>query len=124
MADSSRHLFCPRCGDLLSVQALQRKCTCGTCSFACSIDTFTSVSISSRSGPADWLRRYGVQPVVKERPDLDGEVTHARAVVDDDCPKCGHRGLEFYTLQLRSADEGQTVFYSCPKCKHKFSQNT
>eukprot|EP00958_Prasinococcus_capsulatus_P003454 scaffold314_cov562-Prasinococcus_capsulatus_cf.AAC.1 len=26
-----------------------------------------------------------------------------RATVDDDCPKCGHRGLEYYTMQVREA---------------------
>ena len=43
--------------------------------------------------------------------------------VEECCPKCGHEGLEFYTLQLRSADEGQTVFYECPECAYKYSTN-
>lgn len=51
------------------------------------------------------------------------EVTRERATVDEKCPKCKHKGLNFYTMQLRSADEGQTVFYECPKCNHTFSQN-
>ena len=49
----------------------------------------------------------------------------ARAITREmPCPKCKHPELEYYTMQLRSADEGQTVFYECRKCGHAFSQNT
>ena len=39
------------------------------------------------------------------------------------CPKCDHPELNYYTMQLRSADEGQTVFYECSACNHNFSVN-
>ncbi len=45
--------------------------------------------------------------------------------VDEPCPKCAHPEMSFYTMQLRSADEGSTVFYEClnKACGHKFSVN-
>jgi DNA-directed RNA polymerase I subunit RPA12 len=43
--------------------------------------------------------------------------------VEETCPKCQNPEMDYYTLQLRSADEGQTVFYECKKCGHKFSVN-
>ncbi len=46
-----------------------------------------------------------------------------RAEVEEPCPRCSAPRMEFYTMQMRSADEGQTVFYECKACGHKFSVN-
>lgn len=45
-------------------------------------------------------------------------------VIDRKCPKCGNETMSYATLQLRSADEGQTVFYTCTKCKFKETENS
>jgi DNA-directed RNA polymerase I subunit RPA12 len=46
-----------------------------------------------------------------------------QATVEEDCPKCGHGIARFTTAQLRSADEGSTVFYTCVACGLKWRQN-
>ncbi|KAJ9524574.1 hypothetical protein QJQ45_024159 [Haematococcus lacustris] len=89
----------------------------------------------------DYRRRYNLEPIVKDSADEELAKGRKRAtvrnrssssslwphcldlLVDEPCPKCKHPVLEFYTMQLRSADEGQTVFYECTKCGHKYSQN-
>lgn len=47
-----------------------------------------------------------------------------RATVEEECPKCKHPTMHYWTMQMRSADEGQTVFFECPKCKYLYSTNT
>jgi DNA-directed RNA polymerase subunit M/transcription elongation factor TFIIS len=39
------------------------------------------------------------------------------------CSKCGKRQCTFYTMQTRSADEGETVFVSCLNCGKKFKMS-
>lgn len=41
----------------------------------------------------------------------DGPIAERR------CNACGHNQMSYAAVQLRSADEGQTVFYTCLKCK-------
>lgn len=43
-------------------------------------------------------------------------VCHLPAQCQTPCEKCNNAETEFKTRQLRSADEGQTVFFFCRKC--------
>lgn len=38
------------------------------------------------------------------------------------CPKCGEHSVVFFELQMRSADEGASVFYSCDHCLHSWKE--
>ena len=63
----------------------------------------------------------------QHRREVEGAVAlleKQRAEVDEECPKCTNPRMLFWTRQLRSADEGQTVFYECPACEYRFSTNT
>lgn len=64
--------------------------------------------------------KYTVQ--VKYNQDLESHSKQEHkddgfAIVDERCPKCSHIGMKYFTMQLRSADEGSTVFYECLKCR-------
>lgn len=44
---------------------------------------------------------------------------NTRARTEQLCEKCGQEEVWYHTMQLRSADEGSTVFYECD-CGHKY----
>ena len=114
-SSSNSSSFCPDCGSILDLPA-SSKIECGCCGFTIKYHELKSLKVvtKGRSRPPQvWLNES----------ELTGGDQFNRAVVEEECPKCGHHELEFYTMQLRSADEGQTVFYECRKCKHKYSLN-
>jgi predicted RNA-binding Zn-ribbon protein involved in translation (DUF1610 family) len=41
------------------------------------------------------------------------------AVIQFPCPECGRKEVRYSAVQIRSADEGSTIFYSCD-CGHKY----
>ncbi|XP_076165865.1 RNA polymerase I subunit RpI12 isoform X2 [Ptiloglossa arizonensis] len=54
----------------------------------------------------------------------DNEDDTEGPIVERKCPQCQNDKMSYATLQLRSADEGQTVFYTCTKCKYKETENS
>ena len=43
-----------------------------------------------------------------------------RAVANEACPKCSHPTARYHSLQIRSADEPETIFFECEGCRHKW----
>lgn len=60
-------------------------------------------------------KRSEVQALAPEDVQVD-------ATIRETCPKCGREEVRYYTQQLRSADEGTTVFYTC-ECGNKWNDN-
>ncbi|XP_026656584.2 DNA-directed RNA polymerase I subunit RPA12-like isoform X2 [Phoenix dactylifera] len=111
-------LFCGMCGTLLSFDSLDFA-ECPLCGFKRAAKDIEGREAQYIIIAEDIRRELKIEPfVVLETTPVD------EAVVNESCPQCHHPQLEYYTRQLRSADEGQTVFYECPECRHKFSVNT
>ncbi|XP_068908968.1 DNA-directed RNA polymerase I subunit RPA12 [Tenebrio molitor] len=110
--------FCPDCGSILPPPKEKGGIVCYTC---------------SRKFPADVFEGYKVTYTINfnSGQKFDSKKDHKKIkdenegpVVDRKCPKCGNDKMSYATVQLRSADEGQTVFYTCIKCKFKESENS
>lgn len=43
--------------------------------------------------------------------------------IDIDCPKCPSKEASYSQVQMRSADEGSTIFYTCLHCGHRYVFN-
>jgi DNA-directed RNA polymerase I subunit RPA12 len=121
--------FCPACGSLL-VFPDYGDVHCDRCPFTVSMAALPKTRIVTRSfpkPPPEWLVEYTALHAEKAGGvAVERQKGPKRAVVKEVCPKCGAAEMGFYTMQLRSADEGQTVFFECldSACGHKHSVNT
>ncbi len=111
--------FCPNCGTILDPPT-DDSIKCTFCPFECKFHEHPIPPVHTSSAPKQ--RPTWVDDVQDTAGDTS-ENMNKHAVIEEPCPKCGNPELYFYTMQLRSVDEGSTVFYECPKCKHKYSQN-
>eukprot|EP00939_MAST-03C_sp_MAST-3C-sp1_P000495 g495.t1 len=111
--------FCPNCNTLILVRE-NGAGNCNNCHFQCVASELPGKEIVAASRPKipqKWLSAED-----KKTSDSDRKVSE-HATVKEQCPVCNHDRASFFTMQLRSADEGQTVFYTCLKCEHKWRLN-
>lgn len=107
--------FCDACGSIAPSEGGE----CSSCgAYVQASEDEAYIAGVSRTGLA---RRYGVEPrmpngeraVRADTAQSSSSSTRKRAIIDETCPQCGTRGLSWHAVQLRSADEGQTVFLEC-----------
>ena len=100
-------MFCPKCKSMMmpTVKNGKRVLSCGSCGFLQTGD----MSFSSGGTKAKEVH------VIEKENDI-------RVLVDHSCPKCKHGKARHWTLQTRSADEPETRFYECEKCKYTWRE--
>ena len=100
-------MFCPKCHSLLKPKMEKNKkvaaCSCG----------YTSAQVTKAE----------VKEQVKGAKEIElFEEVETKPLTDADCQKCGHRKAYFWTMQTRAADEAETRFFRCEKCKHTWRE--
>ena len=78
-----------------------------------SSSTTTVAHLNPKSLPSSLRsKRSDIRELTKE--DQENQQKSAES-----CPECDTPNMMFTVAQLRSADEGSTVFYHCLECGHK-----
>nr|XP_055075082.1 DNA-directed RNA polymerase I subunit RPA12 isoform X1 [Misgurnus anguillicaudatus] len=109
--------FCPECGNILPVPGLQDAITCPRCSFNIPVREFLGQVIKS-SVTFNPLDQSSSTVESEEDAELKGPV------IDRKCSRCNKEGMVYHTRQMRSADEGQTVFFTCIHCRYQEKEDS
>ncbi|XP_029440683.1 DNA-directed RNA polymerase I subunit RPA12 isoform X2 [Rhinatrema bivittatum] len=110
--------FCPECGSILPLPGLQDTITCPRCKFAIDVKDFEGKVVQS----ATLFNKLESSPMLLLQGEEGAEIQGP--LIDRKCSRCGHEGMTYHTRQMRSADEGQTVFYTCVKCKYQEKEDS
>lgn len=104
-------LFCPKCGYLLVPKQKDNKkvMQCNNCSFSTKEvkNSMISEKLAKETKPA-------VEVIEKE--------IETEPLTDAECPKCKHKRAYYSLVQTRAADEPETKFLKCEKCKHRWRE--
>ncbi|KJA29477.1 hypothetical protein HYPSUDRAFT_176452 [Hypholoma sublateritium FD-334 SS-4] len=114
-------LFCPDCGTLLALpKDGETVVVCEQCAYEEPATSYENVSITTRSAPEAFPSALRQKRKTQTKHHETGD---QGTLVSEKCPACGHLQAYSKEMQLRSADEGSTVFYTCASCKHGWRVN-
>jgi DNA-directed RNA polymerase subunit M len=94
--------FCPKCGSILIKK--RERFSCSKCGHV----SKDKIKITSSEKMAE-KQHVGV---------VHEKETSVWPAVTAVCSKCGNDQAYYWTAQMRAADEAETRFFRCTKCKH------
>ncbi|KKZ60122.1 hypothetical protein EMCG_05147 [[Emmonsia] crescens] len=106
--------FCDDCGTILDESA-EANIQCDLCGKHNTnrLSTREVVSVSNKF-PSSLRTRLKSNTQVLTLKDREN-----KRRIQQDCLKCDAKEITWSELQLRSADEGTTIFYRCTQCGHR-----
>ncbi|CAH0399234.1 unnamed protein product [Chilo suppressalis] len=113
---SSSTAFCARCGSILPLLQKFGSVKCFVCKNVYDSSNYNNLEF-------EYTINFNTVSLTNNENIINMDNPEG-PVVERKCPKCGNERMSYATLQLRSADEGQTVFYTCTSCKYKETENS
>ncbi|XP_072303920.1 DNA-directed RNA polymerase I subunit RPA12 [Eucyclogobius newberryi] len=108
--------FCPECGNVLPLPGMQEVVRCPRCAFRISASEFSGREVHST---------VVFNPEQSTLALEEGEDSELKGpVIDRRCSRCNKEGMVYRTRQMRSADEGQTVFFTCIHCRFQEKEDS
>ena len=101
--------FCPKCGSILLPKGTEKKnrLICSNCGYRSREKK--SVVIKEK------VKEHEKIPVIAKKLETLPQV---RMV----CEKCGNKKAYYWLMQTRAADEAETRFFECTKCKYRWRE--
>ncbi|XP_056597261.1 DNA-directed RNA polymerase I subunit RPA12 [Triplophysa dalaica] len=109
--------FCPECGNILPLPGFHNSIICPRCSFSIPVKDILGHVIKSS---------VVFNPLDQSSSTVDSEVDAELKgpIIDRRCSRCNKEGMVYHTRQMRSADEGQTVFFTCIHCRYQEKEDS
>lgn len=93
--------FCPKCGSVLVEKRKNFGC------LKCNYVAKGKIKIESTEDMQE-MKKINV---------IKDKETNVMPTVAEVCPKCGNKEAYFWSTQTRAADEAETKFFKCTKCR-------